>query len=54
MQVLLLQDLNFVLIKLNRRGLQVRLPDRLEDALRAEFRSTPWADRLVDGVLRRE
>lgn len=25
-----------------------------EDALRAAFRSTPWADRLVDGVLRRE
>ena len=28
--------------------------DYAEDALRAEFRSTPWADRLVDGVLRRE
>nr|WP_269769573.1 tyrosine-protein phosphatase [Roseomonas rubea] len=28
--------------------------DYSEDALRAEFRSTPWADRLVDGVLRRE
>lgn len=25
-----------------------------EDALRALFRSKPWADRLVDGVLRRE
>jgi protein tyrosine phosphatase (PTP) superfamily phosphohydrolase (DUF442 family) len=25
-----------------------------EDALRASFQSTPWADRLVDGVLRRE
>ncbi len=25
-----------------------------EDVLRAEFTSTPWADRLVDGVLRRE
>ncbi|BDG70330.1 dual specificity protein phosphatase family protein [Roseomonas fluvialis] len=28
--------------------------DYSEDALRASFRSTPWADRLVDGVLRRE
>jgi protein tyrosine/serine phosphatase len=25
-----------------------------EDALRRDFRSRPWADRLVDGVLRRE
>jgi protein tyrosine phosphatase (PTP) superfamily phosphohydrolase (DUF442 family) len=25
-----------------------------EEALRARFRSRPWADRLVDGVLRRE
>ena len=25
-----------------------------EEALRARFRSKPWADRLVDGVLRRE
>ena len=25
-----------------------------EAALRAEFRSRPWADRLVDGILRRE
>jgi hypothetical protein len=25
-----------------------------EEALRARFRSQPWADRLVDGVLRRE
>jgi protein tyrosine phosphatase (PTP) superfamily phosphohydrolase (DUF442 family) len=28
--------------------------DYSEDALRAAFTSTPWADRLVDGVLRRE
>lgn len=28
--------------------------DYAEDALRASFHSTPWADRLVDGVLRRE
>ncbi len=28
--------------------------DYSEDALRASFHSTPWADRLVDGVLRRE
>lgn len=28
--------------------------DYSEDALRAQFHSTPWADRLVDGVLRRE
>ena len=28
--------------------------DYSEDALRAAFRSTPWADRLVDGVFRRE
>ena len=28
--------------------------DYSEDALRASFQSTPWADRLVDGVLRRE
>ena len=28
--------------------------DYSEDALRAAFRSTPWADRLVDGMLRRE
>lgn len=28
--------------------------DYAEDALRASFQSTPWADRLVDGLLRRE
>ena len=28
--------------------------DYAEDALRAAFRSRPWADRLVDGLLRRE
>jgi hypothetical protein len=28
--------------------------DYSEDALRAAFRSRPWADRLVDGLLRRE
>ena len=28
--------------------------DYSEDALRASFHSTAWADRLVDGVLRRE
>ncbi len=28
--------------------------DYEEEALRARFRSRPWADRLVDGVLRRE